>query len=228
MKKIASLCAAIMALWVISSCDGKIEQHYTAIAYPQVESVLYADQTEDSLCFISYDSWYVVLNSDWVTVEDDHKQGVVPTGYYIEKCVPLNFAVNNTGKTRSTIVNLTAHEGILSVAYRQMYYLNITNPLRKNEAFELVDSSYVVQDSIVFYANGLWNLKFVGERPSWIKWTDGYPVSGRKGPQKVKFDMEKNANEEERTVTIRLTSNGVSDDIVIKQLPPKKENENKQ
>lgn len=227
MKKIAFLFAAMTALLTISSCDGKIEQHYTAIAYPQVESVLYADQTEDSLCFISYDSWYVVLNSDWVTVEDDHKQGVVPTGYYIEKCVPLIFAVNNTGKTRSTIVNLTAHEGILSVAYRQMHYLNITNPLRKNEAYELVDSSFVVQDSIVFNANGLWNLKFVGEQPSWIKWTEGYPVSGRKGPQKVKFDMEKNANEVERTATVRLTSNGISNDIVIKQLPPKKENENK-
>lgn len=223
MKKLVCTFALLVSLLFFNACSPESEYHYTAIYYPDLKSTLFADQTEDSISFVTFDSWLLKSNAEWMRVPENMTSGEVPAGYYVRTSVPLYFDPNTTGESRSTILNIQTSENTLSVIYEQLPYLCITYPVRKNSAYELTDSSFVATDSLVFHAYGIWNVAFVNEQPEWIAWQASTPVSGRAGRQKVQFDIQENQTENERRAVVRITSNGVSNDVTIVQLPPKEE-----
>lgn len=223
MKKLALAFSLFSSLLFFNSCANESEYHYTAIHYPRVKSVLYADQTLDSISFVTFDTWMLKTNDEWIHIPENKLYGEVPVGYYIRTSVPVTFDPNTTGESRMTVLNLLAHGNVLSTSYEQLAYLNVIHPFRKDGAFLLEDSAFVETDSLVFYAHGPWKVELVGEQLDWLVWQEGTPSTGQKGRQKLVFGMQKNQAENERKAVLRLTSNGVTDDITVVQLPPKKE-----
>lgn len=224
MKKFVWVFSLLSSLFFFNSCDKKTEQHYTAIFYPTVKSFLYADQTLDSICFITLDAWQLTCGEGWLHIPEHMQGGGVPAGYFIQPSVPLTFDPNVTGESRTALVNLHANGNTLSVLYEQFPFLNVKYPARKDEVYELRDSAFITTDSLVFEAYGTWTLEFVDKDAGWISWEDASLTRGSAGRQIVAFNMQENRLFEERKMTARLTSNGVSGDIIIVQLPVKQEN----
>ncbi len=223
MKKLSHSLAAFASILLLLSCNGKTEYHYTAIIHPVGEQSLYADQTEDSLVFITFDDWTLTLGSDWVHMDEVNRYGKVPAGFYFDVFVPLTFDVNTTGRTRTTTATVMANGNLLSSGYTQVHYLNIKKPQRRNNAYQQVDSAHYERDSLHFVAHGNWTVELQGEQPAWMQWENPQALSGRKGEHKVYYTLVKNETDLRHEAQIRLTSNGVPADITLVQLPKKKE-----
>ena len=82
------------AALMFSSCIENDGTHYTEILYPsEGGKVLYADQTNDSLKFITFDPWsldtiYRFTSKLWLNLDpSDLAGGDVPSGYYVNKTI---------------------------------------------------------------------------------------------------------------------------------------------
>ncbi len=223
MKAILKTLAGALCLLYFTSCNGDTEYHYTAIIHPNGDQTLFADQTEDSIKFVTFDSWTLSLNSDWMHMDEVNRHGTVPSGYYLNVHVPLTFDVNNTGRTRTATASVSANGNTLSAGYTQLHYLNVKRPQRRDNSYQLTDSAHYERDSLQFVAYGNWTVEFVGEQPAWVQWENPQAISGRKGEQKIYYTLVKNETDTKNEAQIRLTSNGVPADITLVQLPRKKE-----
>lgn len=236
MKAFAA-CAGVLGSVLLASC-GDQDQHQLGIAYPLTGySILYADQTADSICFLTFDSWRVsVFEKDWMRVEDGKDNGTIKHDdnklYYIS--VPLEFAPNTTHHSRIGEVDVRSYEYIVGARYLQYGHLNISNPLPKDESlmngttvpdsvsFTLNCAADAVSDTLVFSVRGGWELTFVDAKPEWIDLEKEY---GARGRNRVELTFTKNTESEERSATVRLTSGRVTNDIKIVQEGKKEEEE---
>lgn len=225
MKRLFWAFFLLPSLFSLHSCDKKTEYHYTAIYYPTVKGFVYADQTLDSINFVTFDSWQLTCDAAWLHIPENMQGGNVPEGYFIQPSVPLTFEPNTTGESRTALVNLHANGNVLSTLYEQLPYLNVIYPARRNSLCELTDSAFVTTDSLIFQAHGMWKVEFKDTDAEWITWEEGTLKQGAPGRNKLVFNMQENRMPEERKAVIRLTSNGVADSVMIVQLPPKTENQ---
>lgn len=225
MKK-GILFAASAAL-IFSSCIENNGTHYTEILYPsQGGKVLYADQTNDSLKFITFDSWsldtlYRFTSKLWLNLDPSDLAGNdVPEGYYVNKTVKFTFEPNTSDTIKVVSLVLNSNNYKFESMYYQVDYLNIQRPaMDKNNNFELTDSASSTRDSISFVAYGDWKLEVVNpEETDWIKLTKN---EGIQGVHTVPMELEANGNKAERPGTLKLTSNGASTLILIKQMGKK-------
>lgn len=222
MKK-GILFAASAAL-IFSSCIENNGTHYTDILYPsQGGKVLYADQTNDSLKFITFDSWsldtlYRFTSKLWLNLDPSDLAGNdVPEGYYVNKTVKFTFEPNTSDTIKVVSLVLNSNNYKFESMYYQVDYLNIQRPaMDKNNNFELTDSASSTRDSISFVAYGDWKLEVVNpEETTWIKSTK---TEGTQGVHTVPLELKVNDNEAARLATLKLTSNGASTPILIKQM----------
>ncbi len=210
---------------MFTACDKKENSYnFAQILYPNGSgSVIYADQTVDTLKFATTYSWSLSTDADWIHWTEKDASGVVPEGYYETKHVKLAVEPNLTGKTRVAMVNFHADGKVLTTQYGQLHYLDLRYPVMKDEQFVLSDSANQVRDSLVFqtYADE-WTLAFKGEKPEWIRFADNAKVTGKAGKYTVNCLLEPNTTESERVASLNLKSNGVSVDIHLKQAGQKK------
>lgn len=225
MKK-GILFAASAAL-IFSSCIENNGTHYTDILYPsQGGKVLYADQTNDSLKFITFDSWsldtlYRFTSKLWLNLDPSDLAGNdVPEGYYVNKTVKFTFEPNTSDTIKVVSLVLNSNNYKFESMYYQVDYLNIQRPaMDKNNNFELTDSASSTRDSISFVAYGDWKLEVVNpEETTWIKSTK---TEGTQGVHTVPLELKVNDNEAARLATLKLTSNGASTPILVKQMAKK-------
>lgn len=225
MKK-GILFAASAAL-IFSSCIENNGTHYTEILYPsQGGKVLYADQTNDSLKFITFDSWsldtlYRFTSKLWLNLDPSDLAGNdVPEGYYVNKTVKFTFEPNTSDTIKVVSLVLNSNNYKFESMYYQVDYLNIQRPaMDKNNNFELTDSASSTRDSISFVAYGDWKLEVVNpEETTWIKSTK---TEGTQGVHTVPLELKVNDNEAARLATLKLTSNGASTPILVKQMAKK-------
>lgn len=226
MKK--GLLLAASAALMLSSCIENNGTHYTEILYPsQGGKILYADQTNDSLKFITFDSWsldtmYRSTSKLWLNLDPSDLAGNdVPEGFYVNKTVKFTFEPNTSDTIKVVSLVLNSNNYKFESMYYQVDYLNIQRPtMDKNYNFELTDSAITIRDSISFVAYGDWNLEVVNpEETTWIKPTK---TEGTQGVHTVPLELEGNSSEAARLATLRLTSNGASTPILIKQMGTKK------
>ena len=219
-------CAALLAGVVFASCDNKENSYnFVSIVYPAAgEAVLYADQTSDSLRFVTTYDWSLALMADWMHAEGEAMAGEVPAGYFLNQKMNLQFDVNLTDTVRVGFVYLYADGKQFGTYYTQKHYLNVTHPFSPDGSFVLEDSAMQVRDSLVFttYGDG-WTLAFKGERPSWIDFEAGAATTGKAGKHSVAYTLEPNTSENERTAVLQLTSKGVTTDIRVRQYGLKQE-----
>lgn len=223
MKKLAWLSVAF-ATFLFTACDKKENSYnFAQILYPGLAgSVIYADQTLDSIKFATTYDWSLSCTADWLHINPDSAMGTVPSGYYLVKKIILKTDVNLTDTVRSTLINFHADGKVLVSGYTQLHYLNIERPVRERYEFVLTDTARQEKDSIMFRTYGDWTLEFDGEAPTWVRCKEGSPTSGTAGAHKVCYTLDENKTTEPRTAIVNLKSKGVTTKIKIKQLSPKK------
>ena len=219
MKKVIGISVALAAV-LFSACDEKENSYsFVQIIYPRGSSVLFADQTEDSLRFATTYDWSLSVSCDWIHLNTDSTSGAVPPGYYLMNKLDVYLDVNNTGAVRTGYIDLDADGKTFKTSYVQYHYLNIERPVRADDQFALQDTARQVSDSLVFQTYGDdWTLAFKGEAPAWVRLADGAATSGRAGKYTVHYQLDQNTMAAERTAVLELKSRGVSTDIRIKQL----------
>ena len=235
MNKLKTLLLACSLLPIFASCISDPERHELSPVGSSI--ILYADHTVDSLQFYTFDSWTVTPKDNWITVDGDSHMDLdynYSIGYLCK--VFLKIQPNTTGKTRCGTVLVQSYKYSYSSPFVQLGILKITHPAYTADTwldeqsgipevahFELVDSAHWTSDSICFTVQNNWDLVFDGDKPDWIsldKTTD------LKVKHKVYLTLDPNTNTEEgRDTKLKLTSNGVTNEIVVRQLPAKKEEE---
>lgn len=231
--KILLLAAGILSL--VASCNSAPERHQLS---PVANSIiLYADQTEDSLRFYTYDSWSVTSQNEWIAIQgDSHFEFTYNNmNCYLFK-VLVSVEPNKTGKTRHGTVLVKSYEFSYSSPFVQLGVLMLTHPYFTVDSwldeqsgipdvahYELIDSAHWVSDSICFTMHDDWSLAYVGDQPDWLSFD---LENGDAGKYKVNLTLTPNTDEENgREAKLRLTSGTVYNDIVVRQLPVKKEEE---
>ncbi len=217
-----TLCAALAA------CSKESYRHAIALAYPTPGQygLVYADQTEDSIVFDTFDSYDTYTSADWLAIDEQWGTMTIQNSYYYqwEVSVPLTFEPNTTGETREAVVYVhnygTDWDQTISASFIQASWLNITRPepaypsytyYPSYATFAIADSATWEVDSISFTAYGDWTLQTTAD------FVALGAASGKAGAQVVALALEPNNDEADRQAEITLTSNGVSNIITLTQ-----------
>lgn len=229
--KLISLCTVGLCM-TLTSCFENTGDHYTEILYPASGmKALYADQTVDSLVFVTIDSWK--LDTAYNNIPQDRKlffsidpsdfSGNEDAKYIVTKSVKLEFAPNTTDTSKIAGLNIKAYDRNFSAVYEQKHFHDIERPRRLNYEFLLTDTAGTTMDSIIFKAYDNWSMKIKdAEQKSWIRIAN---PEGSKGNQVVKINMDKNETQSNRDATIILTSsNEATTEIRIVQQKPVQKN----
>ena len=235
MYKTKTLLLACSLLPFLASCDSEPERHELT---PVVDSfILYADETLDSLRFFTYDSWTVTPQVDWISVEGNTHLDIVYDNSMRYLCrVFLNVKPNTTGRTRVGTVLVQSYDYPCSFPFYQLGLLKVSHPGFTPDTFldeqsgipdvahyELVDSAHWTSDSICFTVHNNWDLIFADEAPEWLTLDK---VDGVPGKYRVNLTLVPNEDTESgREAKLRLVSGEVSNEIIVRQLPAKTEEE---
>lgn len=232
MKKIALFLFAVTAVVSLTSCLGDDDNSYhgMTIIYPSGVSALYADQTTDSLKFISYDSFLLSSDASWLTILSKDASGTVPSNSYWYALDSIHMTPNTTGDARYGYITLynTYKKSSAQACYYQTYFLDIIRPTALKDSnnryyFAQTDSSTIRTDSVAFKVFGNWTFSIApGDTATWVSFPANEKVSGTPGTYIVRYKLATNATGADRSMKLRLTSNGVSTDIKITQYKPKK------
>lgn len=224
MKKIA-LYSALGLATLLASCDAKENVFEVAqIAYPTGVSVLYADQSLDSINFVTTFDWSLSTASDWMHIDANNQSGSVPKGYMDARRVNIQIDANQTGESRYGTVLVNFNGQAVGGRYYQLHYLNVRYPKGTEDGqFVLQDSAMQVRDSLVFQTYGdNWTLAFKGDAPTWMRLEDDAVTTGRAGKYVVYYKLDKNETEAERSAVFELNSRGVVTEIKVNQQTKKK------
>jgi hypothetical protein len=227
------LLLACSLLPFLASCDGEQERHELT---PDVSSiVLYADETIDSLRFFTFDSWTVTPQADWITVDGDSHLDLVHDNSVRYLCkVFFNVEPNTTGKTRTGTVLVQSYDYSFTSPFVQLGLLRLSHPLFTTDTwlneqsgipdvahYELTDSAHWTSDSICFTVQSNWDLVFADEAPEWLELDNTMGIPGK---YSVHLKLVPNTDKENgREARLKLVSGKVSNEIIVRQLPAKKE-----
>ena len=234
MKNVRILLPVCSLLCLLASCMKEHEVHQLS---PIEQSlVLFADETTDSVTFYTFDSWTATPQDDWIFIDGDSH---IDFKYDYTKrylCrVTLAVKPNTTGKTRVGSVLVESYEYSFTAPLIQLGLLNVSHPEytvddwldEKNRVpniahYELTDSAHWTSDSICFYVQKGWEIKFEGgTEPDWLKLDS---KDGNRGRNCVYLTLTPNTDKENgRKATLSLISSGVTNKITVVQLPAKEQ-----
>lgn len=232
MKKVIFPLLFLLAI-VMQSCSNGLDRHELTVVYPNGYA-LFADQTKDSIVFLTFDSWRVYSNASWISVEGKSNDNI-KYDYYKNYLIRVDLALepNTTGRTRWGNVMVKSYDYEGAGLYVQFPFLNITRPnpnvngyygdnrnVPDAADFILRDSADVVSDSLCFAVQKSWTLSFApGADQSWLQLS---ATSGEDGYNVVPITLEQNLTSQERRTELILTSSGVTNQISVVQSQSKK------
>lgn len=208
MKKTLTLMAA--AAIMIVSCNKENEFHQTYI--PQAYTIVYADQTADSIPYVTTEEHTLKSTGSWCSVNTDYQASVNsqikknPGIYTLVAYISCN--LNTTGKLRVADFLVDSREYDASSIIVQLANLEVERPA-------ITISQDLTVDSVSFmYLEGLANtdsIIFTTHYPWTLSVPEGsfitlHTTSGEAGRNIVKFDYTMNATENDRSTKITLTS----------------------
>lgn len=235
MYKVKTSLLICSLLSVFTSCVNSPERHELTPVDQSI--ILYADETIDSLRFFTFDSWTVTPEVDWIKVDGKSHLDIVNDYMVRYFCrVFLTVEPNTTNQTRVGTVLVESYDYSYSAPFVQLGLLKVSHPgyvvdsyldeqsgIPDVAHYELVDSANWTEDSICFKVENNWDLVFVGEKPEWI---DIDKTTDLPGKYKVNLTLVPNEDTENgRETKLRLISDKVSNEIIVRQLPAKKEEE---
>lgn len=225
MKKAFLSLLPALALFFTACDDSSYEQHQTIA--PGMMG-LFADQTQLNFPVISLDSWTANLASDWLTMS--------PTSATVTQGTTLRYdttyvaltasSCNTTGVTRKATIGISAND-YLTVPVYQYYWLNISSPsavyTNSTDPNALLENIKVVfpmaltaaaTDTAIVFTTYQTNATLSSDA-DWL--TPASKEFAAKGQHTARFTVTANTTGEARTGNLRLTSGGVSTDIVVTQ-----------
>lgn len=177
MKKTVFL-LSISCLGLLSCSMDEPFRHTINIAYPSALSVVYADQTSDSILFDTFDSYEVTSQTDWVKVldtKDYPSHASINNSYYNMWRVRVNLQIepNTTQKVRNGYVAARSYGKKWDETghgyYKQLGWHNVLHPspvytYDKNNVVEACyflskDSAMQLIDTLRFEAYEKWTLE---------------------------------------------------------------------
>ncbi len=201
----------------LTSCFENTGDHYTEILYPSTgRKTLYADQTEDSLNFVTFDNWKldtIYQNTPqnmklMLTLNPSDLAGTVEANHYVRKSVSFQFAPNTTDTIKVVAFKLNAYNNDFGAVYEQVHFHNIDRPSRRNYEFLLTDTAEALVDSVIFEAYSDWTLKVKDEEQT--PWISVATPSGKKGNNTVRLNLQQNTSNADRSATLVLTSSNAA------------------
>lgn len=239
MRKTLLTVPMALAMLSIVSCNNDSYRHQVAVAYPSGTQVLFADQTSDSVIFITYDSYKVTsLNSSWLKVlssKDYPSEYTLQNPYYMGYRLRVNLQAepNATDAPRLGQVNVYSYSTFDDWAetagafYYQVNWHDVQRPYPQygrddngnaiSATFAARDSFSQVVDTLRFMAYDDW--KLTTSEDSYAK---PDKLSGGKGYQTILLSMEPNELNDTLYTTLTLQSahyDGVKTVITRKQAP---------
>ncbi len=208
MKK-TFLFVAIATLAFIA-CNEDNEFHQTYI--PEAYQIVYADQTTDSVQYVTTEVHQILTSSSWCLVNNTYQQSInqqiaANKGIY-QLAAYLELSLNTTGKLRTSNITIDGGEYSASTLIMQLGNLEVARPavvissdLGTDSVSTLNIEGLATTDSIMFHTNYPWELSV--PEGSFITLTQ---TSGPAGNNTVYFTAAENRLEEARTEKIRLTS----------------------
>lgn len=216
-------------------CKQQNEHHAMNILHPASGyNIHYADQTSDSITFLTFDSYRATTEAEWLQLDPMKAKGNISNSYYnmVGISIPFSLSPNSTGKSRMAIVNIRNYgqdwDQHVQVGCIQLGWLNIYRPEPKSDtessipsivSFNLVDSAYTLQDSLRFYVEKEWSIELFDEQ----QFVTPNRISGDAGDNMVRLTLKENESTQERRAKVVLHSSGVSNEINIIQLGKKGE-----
>lgn len=228
----------------LASCNKESYNHSVQILYPHGYSInIYADQTQDSVSFVTYDSYHYYgwkdNPDDFVSVSEALASRKIQNNYLVGNIftLPVYFTPNTTGKDRVGYVIVDSKSemddwaGSVYACYCQLNCHRIKRPdafkgdfdkelgVYKNLEYMMRDSAMQVTDTLEFFSyDHHWNLS--SANPDVIK-----PLveSGSEGWQKVPCQVSNNLSKNDtiRTTLLLQSSNGAKTTIQFQQAPLK-------
>ena len=228
-KSVLTAAALLTAVAFVQSCADDPEQHLLRVEYP-VSSVLYADQTQDSVMFYTFDSWRVAPDdTPWIQV-GGQDQATVDERYQLLRLynLPVTLEPNTTGQTRRGYLRINSYEYEAYASYTQLGCLNISRPaptadeylspysnIPLKASFCLVDSAHFTLDSLSFRVANAWKLSFAEPAPAWLTLSQS---AGQEGYNRVELHLTANTAATDREARLQLTSGSVTSEITVRQL----------
>ena len=232
-----------------SACTHDTYTHQVSIAYPSGEQgYIYADQTEDSICFFTFDSYhyypYAHNPGNFISIDSKYEKKKItndPYNYWLIS-LPVYFTPNTTDSCRAGFVMVDCKSemddwtGTVYGTYYQLNWHCVANPApkytyNKNRVPVSVDhtlrDSTQTSDKIVFYAWDDWSVS--SSDPERVK---PLTTSGRRSMhvsstalEKIEIPLELVPNDTPDTLRTNLTlksDNGAKTTITVQQVPVKK------
>lgn len=220
-------------LLLVSSCVKDIERHeLTPVTYG---SLLYGDQTNDTIAFVTFDSWSAKNTTDWLELLTTSQNIKYDPNTRLLCKIPYMVKLNTTGKVRFAEVDIVSNGYKFPFTCVQFPYLNITTPAPKTEiknklneqfadsvswTFDLKDLSN--RPAIEFYAHtSSISLQLAPgyESTDWIHIRSYNVVEDFESTRFISwpFDVDSNDGEVDREARLLLKSGVVSAIINVKQ-----------
>lgn len=240
MKKIKILLAAVAAVFSLAACDMGGNEYHSTYFYPPTNGIVtYADQTYDTIRVVSSDSWTLASTADWCHIAYNGKftplSVTVQEGTLLAAKLEFNLRPNDTGVMRSLPIDVVSSYGKIGTVSQtliQAPFINVTTPQPVKESGSDGKTRYTFTLNVP--ANGLMTaskqptIEFtpysagatLSVDADWVKLDKATGFLAAK-PQVVTLTVQANTASTERTATIKLTSNGITTPITVKQAAAK-------
>ena len=143
MKKIFFLFAAV----ILAACGSTEDEYHQLYFYPQTVGglELFADQTADSITFVSTDDWTAHTKGDWFTI-DPTSYEIPNTALMVSKVIHILTTPNTTGNIRQGALEVDSYDK-LGMQVKQYPWLNIQYPAAtykgdENAATDLANTEF--------------------------------------------------------------------------------------
>lgn len=239
MRKTLYFLSMSLSMLSIVSCNTDSYRHQVAVVHPAGTQVLFADQTSDSVIFITYDSYKVTsVNSSWLKVlhsETYPSEYKLNNPYYVGYRLRVNLEAepNATDAPRLGMVNVYSYSTFddwaqtASAYYYQVNWHDVQRPVPQyshDDNGNAVSATFAARDS---FAQVVDTLRFMAYDDWTLRVEDGGYVtpktlSGEKGYQTILLDMQPNELSDTLYSTLTLQSvhhDGVKTIINRKQAP---------
>lgn len=240
MKKIKTLLAGVAALFALAACDMGGNEYHTTSFYPPTNGIItYADQTYDTIRVVSSDPWTLSSTADWCRITYNGKSTPlsvdVPAGSIVSARLEFNMRPNDTGEMRSLpleVVSSYSKIGTITQTLVQTPFINVTSPSPKRDTDSNGKSTYSF--TLTVPATGLMpgskkpTIEFtpysagatISSDASWIMLDQTSGFTAAKS-QTVTLTVTENPDATERTANLKITSNGVTTVVTVKQAAAK-------
>ena len=224
MKKLFLSLAAVLGLLSMNSCGNDEYEVHQTFFFPLTSegTVAYADQLSDTIRLYSLDSWTLKTTDTWLTATPN--EASTSNGKAINTLITFGYEANTTGHPRRAYAQAYTFD-VITRPVTQYSWLNIRRPAaittNVGEVQDIKDMKVAFPMDLKYTAADTSVVFTVYQDNATLKTTDEWiHLAGETfdaGDHTVKVRVDANNGTTARNGVIRLTSGGISTDILVRQ-----------